>query len=65
MSTYRTNNKAVPVNATPLFASCWLALFNELRENFYTNPEIADFGENLTLLNEEPAEPGNQSAMRP
>jgi len=34
MNQYKTNRNGTLVNAEPLFASVWLALFSELRKNY-------------------------------
>ena len=35
MNLYETETNGVLADAAPLFASVWLALFNELRRNYY------------------------------
>lgn len=34
MNKYNTDNNGALVTTAPLFASVWLALFNELRKNY-------------------------------
>lgn len=54
MSEYRTNNKdvtvnSIPINAIPLFASSWLALFSVLRDNYYESRSLPNLDHGLPL----------------
>lgn len=53
MSEYQTDNKDAIVNAAPLFASSWLALFYLLRENYIERRAPADLDEQISLINAE------------
>jgi len=65
MNDYQTNKLAAPVHTAPLFASCWLALFNELKGSFYAAPELEDLNDSMAVINDEVAKPAGQSAIRP
>jgi|GEM_PF-3343905 len=56
MSEYHSNNKDVKVNAAPLFASSWLALFSVLRENYNESRAVPELDESLILLKGESVE---------
>ncbi len=44
MNHYKTDTNGALVDTAPLFASVWLALFNEIRKNFYERRLVAAAG---------------------